>query len=474
MTVMTNVVLVLKDSEGNIGIVKTLTDNDIIKIANAITDVGQVVDPATHMPIEATTASVGVVQLATAQDITNGTANKVVDAKELADAIADIKLADSSKFSVVAGANIDTTGIPTVTYNNGTFTFNYLKGAKGDQGIQGDTGPQGIQGPKGDTGPQGIQGIQGPKGDKGDTGPQGPQGPKGDTPDSIAWDNVSGKPTIPSDTNQLTNGAGYITTDGAAYPRSVGGVTMNFDWRGQGGQPTWLWGGEDGTNMYVYNPVNFSVNYANSTGYVQGNNNSANAANALLRSGSGRTDSSPEGDTWIFLDELGGASAPWGFKHNQAANTIGFYGAGTETSSINLSNGYFSGSCNYANSSGNADTVDGSHAWQMQTLAADGSLHGGAWQMQCQHNVDGDSYFKLYCGDKSIGTKVDRASSAGWADTSGRVRTQSNSDWYINCNWDGSYFQTNCIADGGSQLPINVQKANYADSAGSVANIWIG
>ena len=219
MTVMTNVVLVLKDSEGNIGIVKPLTDNDIIKIANAITDVGQVVDPATHMPIEATTASVGVVQLATAQDITNGTAGKVVDAKELADAIGDIKLADSAKFSVVAGANIDATGIPTVAYNNGTFTFNYLKGAKGDQGIQGDTGPQGIQGPKGDTGPQGIQGIQGiqgPKGDKGDTGatgpqglkgdtgatgpqgpkgdtgPQGPQGPKGDTPDTANYANSAG------------------------------------------------------------------------------------------------------------------------------------------------------------------------------------------------------------------------------------------------------------------------------------------
>lgn len=195
MTVMTNVVLVLKDSEGNIGIVKTLTDKDIIKIADAITDVGQVVDPATHMPIEATTASVGVVQLATAQDIKDGTANKVVDAKELADAIGDIKLADSSKFSVVAGANIDATGIPTVAYNNGTFTFNYLKGAKGDQGIQG---------PKGDKGDQGIQGIQGPKGDTGATGPQGPkgdtgatgpQGPKGDTPDSIAWDKVSGKPS---------------------------------------------------------------------------------------------------------------------------------------------------------------------------------------------------------------------------------------------------------------------------------------
>ena len=187
MTVINNATLILKDSQGNEGIVKSFTNNDINKIANAITDVGQVVDPATHMPIEATTASVGVVQLATAQDIKDGTANKVVDAKELSDAIADIKLADSSKFSVVAGANIDATGIPTVAYNNGTFTFNYLKGAKGDQGIQGDTGPQGIQGPKGDTGPQGIQGIQGiqgPKGDKGDTGATGPQGPKGDKGDT--------------------------------------------------------------------------------------------------------------------------------------------------------------------------------------------------------------------------------------------------------------------------------------------------
>ena len=151
MTVINNATLILKDSQGNEGIVKSFTDKDIDKISNAITNINQIVNPVTHMPIEATTASVGVVQLATAQDIKDGAANKVVDAKELADAIGDIKLADSSKFSVVAGANIDATGIPTVAYNNGTFTFNYLKGAKGDQGIQGDTGPQGPQGPKGDT-----------------------------------------------------------------------------------------------------------------------------------------------------------------------------------------------------------------------------------------------------------------------------------------------------------------------------------
>lgn len=41
---------------------------------------------------------------------------------------------------------------------------------------------------------------------------------------------------------------------------------MTFHWNGQSGQPTWVWGGEDGTNMYVYNPSNFSVSYANTAG----------------------------------------------------------------------------------------------------------------------------------------------------------------------------------------------------------------
>ena len=40
----------------------------------------------------------------------------------------------------------------------------------------------------------------------------------------------------------------------------------HFNWSGQSGQPTWLWGGNDSTNMYVYNPSNFSVSYANTAG----------------------------------------------------------------------------------------------------------------------------------------------------------------------------------------------------------------
>ena len=40
------------------------------------------------------------------------------------------------------------------------------------------------------------------------------------------------------------------------------GYPMTFNLAGKGGQPTWLWGGENGSDMYVYNPSNFNVSYA--------------------------------------------------------------------------------------------------------------------------------------------------------------------------------------------------------------------
>ncbi|WKT94548.1 hypothetical protein QYR01_10615 [Brucella anthropi] len=52
----------------------------------------------------------------------------------------------------------------------------------------------------------------------------------------------------------------------AAYPRRSDGAKIVFNWSGQAGQPSWIWGGNDGYNMYVYNPANWSVNYANSAG----------------------------------------------------------------------------------------------------------------------------------------------------------------------------------------------------------------
>lgn len=116
---------------------------------------------------------------------------------------------------------------------------NGSKGSKGDTGAKGDIGPQGPKGDKGATGPQGPQGVQGIQGPQ---GPTGPQGPAGSTSYTAARLGRGGDANAP----------------------------MTFHWNGQGGQPTWLWGGNDGANMYVYNPSNFSVNYANWSGLVQG------------------------------------------------------------------------------------------------------------------------------------------------------------------------------------------------------------
>ncbi|MBV5282156.1 MAG: hypothetical protein JZU53_06920 [Paludibacter sp.] len=66
--------------------------------------------------------------------------------------------------------------------------------------------------------------------------------------------------------------AGYVYNESA---------NMRFHYLGQGGQPTWLWGGNS-TDAYVYNPSNFSVNYANSAGSA----GSANYSNFLYPVGS--------------------------------------------------------------------------------------------------------------------------------------------------------------------------------------------
>lgn len=47
--------------------------------------------------------------------------------------------------------------------------------------------------------------------------------------------------------------------------RADGGVAA-FNWTGQSGQPTWLWGGNSEHSYYVYNPSNFRVAYASSAG----------------------------------------------------------------------------------------------------------------------------------------------------------------------------------------------------------------
>ena len=155
---------------------------------------------------------------------------------------------------------------------------------RGPQGEKGDTGEQGPQGEKGDTGPQGPAGADGapgpanvltigtvttgepgtqaaasitgespnqvlnltiPRGDKGETGAGG------GTADSVAWDNVTGKPsTFPpashnheiSDVNGLQSALdakGTVKSVNGAQPDGEGNVTIETG--GGGGESSSLW-----------------------------------------------------------------------------------------------------------------------------------------------------------------------------------------------------------------------------------------
>ena len=75
--------IVLVDKEGNKAYVRSLTDKDINKIKQVISDAALVVDAESHELIKATGSALGVVQLADAAAISAGTEGRVVDAKQL-------------------------------------------------------------------------------------------------------------------------------------------------------------------------------------------------------------------------------------------------------------------------------------------------------------------------------------------------------------------------------------------------------
>lgn len=85
----------------------------------------------------------------------------------------------------------------------------------------------------------------------------------------IGWGNDGTQIRLQVDASDFGNQWPMSISKSAGSLRNGGtstGQVMVYNWSGQGGQPQWLWGGNDVSNMYVYNPSNFSVNYANSAG----------------------------------------------------------------------------------------------------------------------------------------------------------------------------------------------------------------
>ncbi len=91
---------------------------------------------------------------------------------------------------------------------------------------------------------------------------------------------------------------------------------MTFYWEAQEGQPTGVWGGNDGKNMYVYNPANFNVNsantansanYANSAGSAPANGGTAHSAEATpnININYNNFSTLPPGGTWRLIESDG-------------------------------------------------------------------------------------------------------------------------------------------------------------------------
>jgi hypothetical protein len=82
-----------------------------------------------------------------------------------------------------------------------------------------------------------------------------------------------------------SNGSGVkVTVDATDMGSVVFGIqSIRLNWSGFGGQPPWLFGGTSPGDVNVYNPSNFSVNYANSAGYATGAGNADKVGNVSMR-----------------------------------------------------------------------------------------------------------------------------------------------------------------------------------------------
>lgn len=115
--------------------------------------------------------------------------------------------------------------------------------------------------------------------------------------------NISGTAGYASSAGTANTANSATNAVSAQYLRQSGGAgaaNMTFNWSGQGGQPSWLWGGNDGFSHYVYNPINFTVY---SAGRIRINADLGNVPMAMNYQGQGQLEyfwmTSEPNNTWV-------------------------------------------------------------------------------------------------------------------------------------------------------------------------------
>ena len=192
--------------------------------------------------------------------------------------------------------------------------------------------------------------------------------------------------------------AGNIGSQSVNYASSAGNADTvdghHFNWSGQGGQPTWVWGGNDSSNMYVYNPSNFSVNYANGAGTVKGSytyNGGQQNPNyfGVNKVGFLMMNTTVNGDNhykdWIIMDcysgsDVGGATAIGVDRQEMRAFIMGSDAdrtSWTRSAELITTSNIGSQSVNYANTAGSAPASD-VYSWA-KASTPDGLFEGSTY-----------------------------------------------------------------------------------------------
>ena len=132
---------------------------------------------------------------------------------------------------------------------------------------------------------------------------------------------------------------------------------------------------------------------------------------------------------------------------------IGFAGAGATTSNLAYIAGYLSGGTQIKDV--NKDTLK---SWL--------GLGSAAYTNSDAFANSSHTHTKSQITDFPTSLPAN----GGTSTYANNVWTQShNGSWYINSNWNGTYFITNAKSTDGSTLPIWVNNSGYADSAGNAS-----
>jgi hypothetical protein len=138
---------------------------------------------------------------------------------------------------------------------------------------------------------------------------------------SVPWSGVTGRPNTVggygiSDAITTANigsqSVYYAAYAARAYPYRWDGNEFRVYWSGQGGQPTWLLGSNDGINWYVWNPSNFNVNAA-TWAYYANTQAAGTSDTSIATTQFANPSQSRAGNGYVMLP--GGIILQWGAVH---------------------------------------------------------------------------------------------------------------------------------------------------------------